>query len=63
MICFTVAAGRPESYASIMYKGPEHTEAVERAIKHIKYAVDLEEAQVRRRDTGYSDGADAGAEG
>ena len=38
---FTVAAGRPESYASIMYKGPEHTEVFDRAIKHIRYAVDL----------------------
>lgn len=38
---FTVAAGRPESYASIMYKGPEHTEVFDRAIKHIKYAIDL----------------------
>lgn len=38
---FTVAAGRPESYAKYMYKGPEHTEVFDRAIKHIKYAVDL----------------------
>jgi MoaA/NifB/PqqE/SkfB family radical SAM enzyme len=38
---FTVAAGRPESYASIMYKGPEHTKVFDRAIRHIKYAVDL----------------------
>lgn len=38
---FTVAAGRPESYADIMYKGPEHTEVFDRAIRHIKYAVDL----------------------
>jgi len=38
---FTVAAGRPESYAKIMYKGPEHTEVFDRAIEHIKYAVDL----------------------
>lgn len=38
---FTVAAGRPESYARLMYKGPEHTEVFDRAIKHIKYAVDL----------------------
>lgn len=38
---FTVAAGRPESYADIMYKGPEHTEVFERAMKHIQYAVDL----------------------
>lgn len=40
-IRFTVAAGRPESYAKIMYKGPEHTEVYDRAIKNIKYAVDL----------------------
>ena len=38
---FTVAAGRPESYAKIMYKGPEYTEVFDRAMKHIKYAVDL----------------------
>lgn len=38
---FTVAAGRPESYADIMYKGPEHTEVFDRAISHIKYAVEL----------------------
>lgn len=45
---FTVAAGRPESYAAIMYRGPEHTEVFERAIKHIKYAVDLK----RRKNLG-----------
>lgn len=38
---FTVAAGRPDSYARIMYKGPEHTKVFDRAISHIKYAVDL----------------------
>ena len=38
---FTVAAGRPESYARIMYKGPEHTNVFDRAMKHVKYAVDL----------------------
>jgi MoaA/NifB/PqqE/SkfB family radical SAM enzyme len=38
---FTVAAGRPESYASIMYKGPEHTEVFDRAIENIRYAVDF----------------------
>lgn len=37
---FTVAAGRPESYASIMYKGPEHIKVFDRAIRNIKYAVD-----------------------
>jgi MoaA/NifB/PqqE/SkfB family radical SAM enzyme len=40
---FTVAAGRPESYANIMYKGPEHTDVFDRAIRHIKYAVDLKQ--------------------
>lgn len=38
---FTVAAGRPESYSRIMFKGPEHTDVFDRAIKHIKYAVEL----------------------
>lgn len=38
---FTVATGRPESYAAHMYKGPEHTEVFERAMRHIRYAVDL----------------------
>ena len=38
---FTVAAGKPESYAKIMFKGPEHTEVFDRAMNHIKYAVDL----------------------
>ena len=40
-IRFTVAAGRPESYADIMYKGPEHTEVFDRAMSHIRYAVDF----------------------
>jgi MoaA/NifB/PqqE/SkfB family radical SAM enzyme len=38
---FTVAAGKPESYAKIMYKGPEYTEVFDRAMNHIQYAVDL----------------------
>ena len=38
---FTVAAGTPEGYAKIMFKGPEHTEVFDRAVSHIKYAVDL----------------------
>lgn len=37
----TVAAGRPESYADIMYKGPEHTKVFDRAMEHIRYAVEL----------------------
>lgn len=38
---FTVPAGRSESYAEHMYKGPEHTEVFDRAMSHIRYAVDL----------------------
>ena len=40
-IRFTVAAGKADSYAKIMYKGPEHTEVFDRAMRNIKYAVDL----------------------
>jgi len=38
---FTVGAGRPESYARIMYKGPEYTHVFDRAMKNIRYAVEL----------------------
>ena len=38
---FTVAAGRPESYADIMYKGRSHTHVFDRAMRHIRYAVEL----------------------
>lgn len=38
---FTVAAGTPEEYSRIMFKGPEHTEVFERAMRNIKYAVEL----------------------
>lgn len=38
---FTVAAGTPEEYSKIMFKGPEHTHVFERAMKNIRYAVDL----------------------
>jgi MoaA/NifB/PqqE/SkfB family radical SAM enzyme len=38
---FTVAAGKPDSYADIMYKGPEHTKVFDRAMEHIRYAVEL----------------------
>lgn len=36
---FTVAAGRPDSYAKIMYKGPQHTEVFDKAMSNIRYAV------------------------
>ena len=38
---FTVAAGTPASYARIMYKGAEHTQVFDRAMEHIRYAVEL----------------------
>lgn len=38
---FTVAAGTPEGYSKIMFKGPEHTQVFDRAMKNIKYAVEL----------------------
>ena len=38
---FTVAAGTPERYSEIMFKGKEHTHVFDRAMKHIKYAVEL----------------------
>ena len=36
-----LAAGTPEGYSKIMFKGPEHTYVFDRAMKNIKYAVDL----------------------
>ncbi len=38
---FTCAAGTPEGYSKIMFKGPEHTQVFERAMKNISYAVNL----------------------
>ncbi len=38
---FTVAAGTPEAYSKIMFKGIEHTQVFHRAMSNIKYAVDL----------------------
>jgi MoaA/NifB/PqqE/SkfB family radical SAM enzyme len=38
---FTVVAGTPEGYAKIMFKSAEHTAVFDRAMSHIKYAVDL----------------------
>ena len=38
---FTVAAGTPSRYAEIMYKDKTHTWVFNRAMKNIKYAVDL----------------------
>ena len=40
-IRFTVAAGTPEGYSKIMFKSSEHTNVFDRAMKHIRYAVDL----------------------
>jgi MoaA/NifB/PqqE/SkfB family radical SAM enzyme len=38
---FTVAGGTPQGYAKIMFKSSENTEVFDRAISHIKYAVQL----------------------
>ena len=38
---FTCAAGTPEGYSNIMFKGKEHTHVFDRAMKNIKYAVQL----------------------
>ena len=38
---FTVGAGTPEGYSKIMYKGEEHTEVFDRAMRNIRYAVEL----------------------
>lgn len=38
---FTVGAGTPEGYAKIMFKSKDHTEVFDRAVKNIKYAVEL----------------------
>lgn len=38
---FTVAAGTASAYSRVMYKGPEHTEVFDRAMTHIRYAVEL----------------------
>ena len=38
-IRFTVAAGTPEKYADIMYKGPGHTEVFDKAMNNIKHAI------------------------
>jgi len=38
---FTVAAGTPEGYSKIMFKGPEYTKVFDKAMSNIKYAVEL----------------------
>lgn len=40
---FTVAAGTPEGYAKIMFKSEKNIEVFERAMKNIRYAVELKE--------------------
>jgi MoaA/NifB/PqqE/SkfB family radical SAM enzyme len=38
---FTVAAGTPEEYSRIMFKGAEHTHVFDKAMSNIRYAVEL----------------------
>ena len=40
-IRFTVAAGTPEGYSKIMFKSKDNTEVFDRAMKNIRYAVEL----------------------
>ena len=42
-IRFTVGAGTPEGYAKIMFKSKDHTEVFDRAMKNIRYAVELKQ--------------------
>ncbi len=56
---FTVAAGTPEGYSKIMFKGPQHTEVFEKAMSHIKYAVELKKKKKFKSDSWYTNGTDA----
>ncbi len=38
---FTCAAGTPEGYSKIMFKGEKYTEVYDRAMRNIRYAVEL----------------------
>ena len=38
---FTCAAGTPEGYSKIMFKSSKHTEVYDRAMRNIRYAVEL----------------------
>ena len=42
-IRFTVGAGTAEGYSKIMYKSEKHTEVFDRAMKNIRYAVELKQ--------------------
>ena len=37
----------PEGYSRIMFKDASHTEVFDRAMKHIKYAVDLKKLNLK----------------
>jgi MoaA/NifB/PqqE/SkfB family radical SAM enzyme len=43
---FTVAAGTPEKYASMMYKTSKDVHVFDRAMKNISYAVDLKKRKL-----------------
>jgi MoaA/NifB/PqqE/SkfB family radical SAM enzyme len=40
---FTVAAGTPSGYSKIMFKGPDQTQVFDKAMKNIRYAVELKQ--------------------
>ena len=56
---FTVAAGTPEGYARIMFKNEKHTDVFDRAMKHIRYAVELKKKTKLKSNPRYSNGFNA----
>jgi MoaA/NifB/PqqE/SkfB family radical SAM enzyme len=42
---FTVAAGTPSGYSEIMYKGPHYTGVFDRAMGHIRHAVEVKRSR------------------
>ena len=56
---FTCAAGTPEEYSKIMFKSKDHTEVFDRAMKHIRYAVELKKKIKFKSNSWYSNGINA----
>ena len=40
-------AGTPEGYSKIMFKSEKHTEVFDRAMSHIRYAVELKKIKFK----------------
>ena len=54
-----MSAGTPEGYAKIMFKNKEHTHVFDRAMKNIKYAVDLKKKEKFKSNFRNPDGINA----